>query len=260
MARRGAKKGGRAGEDKVKKRTPRTRRPPGMTLEEWQVALRREFGREQKFRLRNTGSEPFFSEYLVTNPQTGRTYRVAVRGTRLGENYCSCPDFAVNTLGTCKHIEFTLAQLSRRRGGKRALARGFRPAYSEVYLRYGARRDVVFRPGLDCPRAMETFSRRFFRDGGGVLTKAGYARFDEFARRAGSDDHEVRIYEDARAFVAEVRDRKALDERVAKAFPKELHSIVEFVDRFRLGPLFRFLAEHQHADEHGRVVGYRNLS
>ncbi len=41
---------------------------------------------------------------------------------------------------------------------------------------------------------------------------------------------------------------------------EELHSIVEFVDRFRLGPMFRFLAEHQHTDESGRVVGYRNLS
>ena len=41
---------------------------------------------------------------------------------------------------------------------------------------------------------------------------------------------------------------------------EELHSIVEFVDRFRLGPLFRFLDEHQHVDEAGRVVGYRDLS
>jgi SNF2 family DNA or RNA helicase len=40
---------------------------------------------------------------------------------------------------------------------------------------------------------------------------------------------------------------------------EELHSIVEFVDRFRLGPLFRFLHEHQHVDDHGRVVGYREL-
>jgi SNF2 family DNA or RNA helicase len=40
---------------------------------------------------------------------------------------------------------------------------------------------------------------------------------------------------------------------------EELHSIVEFVDRFRLGPAFRFLAEHQHTDDHGRVIGYHNL-
>ena len=41
---------------------------------------------------------------------------------------------------------------------------------------------------------------------------------------------------------------------------EELHSIVEFVDRFRLGPMFRFLSEHQITDESGRVVGYRHLS
>ena len=40
---------------------------------------------------------------------------------------------------------------------------------------------------------------------------------------------------------------------------EELVSIVEFVDRHRLGPTFRFLADHQVRDEHGKVVGYRNL-
>jgi SNF2 family DNA or RNA helicase len=39
----------------------------------------------------------------------------------------------------------------------------------------------------------------------------------------------------------------------------ELHSIVEFVDRYRLGPLFRFLNNHQMLDEHGKLAGYRNL-
>ena len=41
---------------------------------------------------------------------------------------------------------------------------------------------------------------------------------------------------------------------------EELHSIVEFVDRYRLGPLFRFLYSHQQADEDGMIVGYCNLS
>jgi SNF2 family DNA or RNA helicase len=40
---------------------------------------------------------------------------------------------------------------------------------------------------------------------------------------------------------------------------EELVSIVEFVDRHRLGPTFRFLADHQVHDEHGKVVGYRGL-
>ncbi len=40
---------------------------------------------------------------------------------------------------------------------------------------------------------------------------------------------------------------------------EELVSIVEFVDKHRLGPTFKFLAEHQVRDEHDKVVGYRHL-
>ena len=40
---------------------------------------------------------------------------------------------------------------------------------------------------------------------------------------------------------------------------EELASIVGFIDRHRLGPTFRFLANHQVNDEHGKVVGYREL-
>jgi hypothetical protein len=41
---------------------------------------------------------------------------------------------------------------------------------------------------------------------------------------------------------------------------EELPSIVEFIDRFHPGPMFRFLDEDQHVDKDGRVIGYRNLS
>jgi SNF2 family DNA or RNA helicase len=40
---------------------------------------------------------------------------------------------------------------------------------------------------------------------------------------------------------------------------QELVSIVEFVDRHRLGPTYRFLHDHQLVDDGGRVVGYRDL-
>ena len=55
------------------KKLSRLRKPDDMSLETWQVALRREFGRQQNFRLVNVGSEPIFSDFQVTNPQTGRT-------------------------------------------------------------------------------------------------------------------------------------------------------------------------------------------
>src|SRR5205814_4126605 len=92
----------------------RQHKPEYLSLEDWQRELRRQFGREQKFRLANVGDHPVFSEFAVTNPASGRTYRVTVRGPNPGDNACTCPDFATNTLGTCKHVEFTLARLERR--------------------------------------------------------------------------------------------------------------------------------------------------
>ncbi len=40
---------------------------------------------------------------------------------------------------------------------------------------------------------------------------------------------------------------------------EELISIVQFVDRFRLGPTFRLLHDHQVRDDYGKVIGYRDL-
>ena len=80
----------------------------------------------------------------------------------MSENFCSCPDFAVNTLGTCKHIEFTLTKLARKRGAKPALALGYQPTFSEIYLQYGAQRVVVMRPGTECPAELKRYARRHF--------------------------------------------------------------------------------------------------
>ena len=201
----------------------RTRKPAGMSLEDWQVALRREFGRQQKFRLVNVGQSEIFSDFNVSNPQSGRTYRASIRGGGVGENRCTCPDFAVNTLGTCKHIEFALSRLERRVGGKRALARGYRPAFSEVYLRYGARREVALRRGNQLPPDSAGRIKPYLCDDD-VLRPEAFERFEQFVEEVGRDGHEVRCHDDAVQFVAQFRDRKALAARIEKQFPEEENS------------------------------------
>jgi superfamily II DNA or RNA helicase len=201
----------------------RLRKPEEMELEEWQRQLRRQFGREQNFILKNLGDHPVFSEFQVTNPENNNTYRVAIRGLQAGENLCSCPDFTTNALGTCKHIEFTLGALEGRRGGAAALRAGFLPPYSEVYLQYGARREVRFRPGRDCPTELARLAGRFF-DSEGALNSKAFARFETFLTEAGGADHELRCSEDALAFVAEVRDAQRRSQRVADAFPRGIRS------------------------------------
>ncbi len=229
MARKTAKKAA-----SKKRKVSRVRKPEDLSLEAWQVVLRRQFAAEQAFRLKNVGAEPIFSEFEVKNPQTKRTYRVAIRGESLGVNYCSCPDFTVNTLGTCKHIESTLAKLRRRRGAKAAFAKGFEPTYSEVFLRYGAKRDVIFRPGTTCPDSLRRSARRFFTPDG-VLRENAYSRFHTFLAKATAeehDGHEVRCYDDALEFASQIRDRAELARRIDAAFPdgaedKKLESLLK---------------------------------
>ena len=99
-----------------------------MSLEEWQRRLRKQFATEQPFRVENIGEHPIFSDFRVTNPTRGSVHRVAIRSAEPGRNYCSCADFRTNHLGTCKHIEFTLATLLARRGAARSAP--FSPATS----------------------------------------------------------------------------------------------------------------------------------
>src|SRR5260370_4447700 len=101
----------------------RTHAPADLSPLEWQRGLRRQFGREQAFGFENLGSEPFFSEFRVSNPASKSSYRVAILGLGPGGNFCSCPDYATSELGTCKHVEFTLAHLEKKRGAKEAFAR-----------------------------------------------------------------------------------------------------------------------------------------
>jgi predicted nucleic acid-binding Zn finger protein len=60
---------------------------------------------------------------------------VALRGVGLFDNYCACPDYAVNTLGTCKHIEAVLLNARTRFGGKVDRSH-YRRRHTTIYLDY----------------------------------------------------------------------------------------------------------------------------
>ncbi len=202
---------------KPPRRLSRTHAPTGMSPADWQVGLRRQFGQEQPLTIRNLGKERVFSEYSVTNPDSKRNYRVAIRGTDPGVNYCSCPDYAVNTLGTCKHIEAVLHGLAKRHPAE--LKKTYAPPFAEVYVRYGTRREVLFSPGTEGDAALLRLSSKFF-DERNVLRPEAYATFDQFVEKASPHHSDIRVYDDARALIAEVRDRKARGERLRRRYGK----------------------------------------
>ncbi len=202
-------------------RLSRQRKPATMAADEWQRALRDQFGREQDFGLENLGPEPVFSEFRVSNPASQGRYRVSIRGAQPGQNRCTCPDYATNDLGTCKHIAFTLAKLLRKRGGKAALTRGYTPAFSEIYLHHGAQRSVRFRPGSECPEALLRQARDVFEaPAGWVLPWAKLRALDEFIALARGQAHELRLNDDALGFLAQIRDTERRDQALSLAYPQ----------------------------------------
>ncbi|MGB6451466.1 MAG: DEAD/DEAH box helicase [Steroidobacteraceae bacterium] len=202
-----------------------TRRPGDMDVAQWQTRLRRQFGRAQAFRLENIGESAFFSEYRVTNPQSRTSYRVAIRSTQPGENFCACPDFATNDLGTCKHIEFVLGKLEKKPGGRKALAQGFHPPYSEIYLQYDGERRVRWRAGTGCPPTLRRRAERLFNGSpAGVLPIAYFSKLGTFLEEARKAGHELRCYEDALGFIAQVRDATERRRIIDTAYPEGARS------------------------------------
>ncbi|MDA9509912.1 helicase SNF2 [Bradyrhizobium sp. CCBAU 11386] len=220
----------------------RTHAPTDLSTIEWQRGLRRQFGREQSFLLENLGADPIFSEFKVTNPASKSSYRVAIRGLGPGGNFCSCPDYATNELGTCKHLEFVLAQLEKKRGAKVAFARGYHPPFSELYLRNQGRRSVHFRAGTDCPTKLkEAAARLFDQDRDGLLPEDRLGELDDFIGLVSKSRHELRAYDDALDFVAGRRDADRRADQLARLFPRgagdpKLHRLLKT-------PLYPYQAE-----------------
>ena len=100
----------------------RTKRPEGMSLEDWQIGLRREHGRTQDFDIKNLGEEPIFSEFLGRNAKSQSSYNVIIRGNNLGDNSCTCGDFTTNAprhLQTHRMHPRQAGTKARRQGGAR---------------------------------------------------------------------------------------------------------------------------------------------
>src|SRR5215831_14681235 len=198
----------------------RTHAPADLSPVEWQRGLRRQFGREQAFEFENLTSEPFFSEFRVSNPASKSSYRVTIRGMGPGGNFCSCPDYATNELGTCKHLEFTLARLEKS-GAKAAFARSYQPAFSELYLRNDGRRRIHFRAGTDCAPGLREAAAALFDAGhDGMLPDDRYDELESFMAMASQSSHELRAYDDVLDFIAGRRDAARRASKLAELFPQ----------------------------------------
>ncbi len=107
------------------------------------LAERDERSRKEKFKLQSQDPARPWTDYMITSAASGKSYRVALRGRERGISYCSCPDFRTNSLGTCKHILYTLRRVTKK-FAPAVLRRPYRRKHLSVHLTSGDRLALRF--------------------------------------------------------------------------------------------------------------------
>lgn len=167
-------------------------------LIEQQIAERRERAAAAPLKILKRPAIGPYGDYTVKSA-SGRTYRVALRGLGLFENYCSCPDFAINTLGTCKHVEAILLRL-RKRHQKSLEAAKFKRTRASISLQYGELIEVRLRlPASPSPGLQAVAAEHF--DAAGFLRREHYRQFSEVLESLRNADGEAVVYSDALEYI-----------------------------------------------------------
>lgn len=109
-----------------------------LTTEEDELKLRKQRGIKEPITIEplQVYSYPF-DNYQVQS-STGVDYILEFRSLKDLHNSCSCPDFQVNALGTCKHIEKLVFMLSSKKGIEKKTS-----PFVEIFLNKSANNEVT---------------------------------------------------------------------------------------------------------------------
>ncbi|MEA1886841.1 MAG: DEAD/DEAH box helicase [Bacteroidota bacterium] len=234
----------------AEKKIPYHYKPEDLTLEQWQTGLREQYAKEQKLEFKNIGDHPVYSDFEVSNPATNNTYKVSIRDGIESYNFCSCPDFRVNDLGTCKHIEFMLHYFSKYKKYRKYLTNPSSPDHSSLSIRYGSVRNIRLRKANNVARF--TDEEQFFDDYGFLIPEM-IDQIDTFINAAKRTDPEIIIYPDVIEYIENHKKRKHDRLTAQRLFSKETNSKV--FDTLINGQLYDYQKEGvKKIVEEGRIL------
>lgn len=162
-------------------------------LVEEQIQARQERARQAILKITARPASGPYGDYAVRSA-SGKSYRVAMRGPGLFDNYCSCPDFAVNTLGTCKHVESLLQRLRRRH--RSTLERhGYPRRRASISLRYAETIEVRLALPEHASDGLRQVAARYF-GAAGPLPRRQYKDFGKMLDELRRVDESAVVYSD----------------------------------------------------------------
>ncbi|WP_373810890.1 SWIM zinc finger family protein [Porphyromonas macacae] len=191
--------------------------PDGMTIEEWQIALRRENALESKFDVQHLDDNRIWGDYMVTS-NNGR-YRVAFRGVLSDRNFCSCLDFRTNGLGTCKHLEAVTLYLQEHVDGYPWAGMQYSPPYSSIYVSYKGGRSIKFRIGETQQKDFLRLAEYYF-DENYILPENKYDLLPEIVSRAQAISNTFRCYDDVYEVVESLLIKRKWEKQITNKYPE----------------------------------------
>ncbi|MEZ5452835.1 MAG: DEAD/DEAH box helicase [Thiothrix sp.] len=149
---------------------------------------------------------------ITDDQHFSHTYRVNIRSLEQRSNYCTCPDFATNQLGTCKHIEGVLHKISKRRDYAQLKKQPAPVSY--VYLNWDAAHppQITLRRAAGMDEGLRGLCEQYF-DASGVFHQPlpeGFFRFAETVQ----DRADLDVGEDAQGYARRLAERASQQLRI----------------------------------------------
>jgi hypothetical protein len=181
----------------------------GEQLIQQAIEERRERASKEKMQFTSADPDSLWTEYCVTSLNSGKTYRVSLRGSERGDSYCSCPDFRKNTLGTCKHLMYVTDQLKNKFNPK-AWKTPYEVSNIEVHLLHG--KELELR--LQAPKKIDRKVLEVLRP---LMGRPITDLHDLFQRigQIGQLGHEVTIFPDTEEYLNRRSYQEAIRDKVA---------------------------------------------
>ncbi len=194
--------------------------PAGMTIEEWQIALRREQAEYAEFNVKHLDNNLIWGDYAVES-SGGGCYRTAFRGVLSEKNYCACLDFRTNGLGTCKHLEAVQLYLQEQVEGYPWAGISYSPAYTSIYVNYKGGRSIQIRVGNDFAEEYQKLKEAYF-DANGELAQEHYHLLPEICQEGEAISSSFRCYDDAKDFAQEVLKKELWQRHLQELYPMQM--------------------------------------
>ena len=179
---------------------PPVKRVPAESLSETELTIRalderKERSKTEQMTVKSINPQILWTDYIITNALSGKSYRVAMRGWERGDSYCSCPDFRKNTLGTCKHI-INVQRKMRHKFSAAAKKLPYRQKGFAVHILYGDNLQLRLLSPTKIPAEIawiiKPIKNRTIKD---------VHRLLQYVRKLEAAGHNVNIYPDAQEYI-----------------------------------------------------------